>query len=125
MRGCRTGPTVRPRAIVEIKTSLTAIVVKGGIDGERAGVWIEFQHEQSIFSVTCNRQPMCAGVRAGPMRENGCVKNDAGNFDRVSTVLDVDYHDPVQNRHALDQVVRDDTRYAAEGARKLPDQLRS
>ena len=123
MRDCRTGPIVRPRAIVEIKSRVTAIVVKGGVDGERAGVWIEFQHEQSIFSVTRNRQSMGAGVIASPVRENGCVKNDAGNFDRVSTVLDVQYHDPVQYGHALDQVMRDDARHAAEGARELPDQL--
>ena len=43
MRDRRTGPTVRPLTIVEIESRLAAVVMEGGVDGERTGVWIEFR----------------------------------------------------------------------------------
>src|SRR6185437_13683878 len=124
VRDRRAGPAVRPGAIVEIESRVTAVVVKGGVDGERAGIRIEFQHEQTIFPVARHCQPMGAGVIARPVRGYGWIKHDAGDLDRVSAVVDVHHYDPVQYRHALDQVMGDDAGHAAEGAWELPDQLR-
>ena len=115
---------MRPGPLGEIEAGPAAGVMERGVQRQRAGFGIEPQHEQPVLlGLAGDRHAMRCCVVNGPVRHEAGIDHRARDFDRMRPVANIEHHQPMQDRHRLDQEMPNDRWHAAERTRELPDQL--
>jgi len=119
----RACPAVRPAAIAQIKARTALLIVEGVIHGYRARLWIEHQHKHAVFSVASYGDSVSLRIVAAPVREHRPIDHRPRDLDRVLRIGNINNHNGMTETHSLDQIVRNNVRYAAERTWELIDEL--
>ena len=78
------GPAVRPGTQTCIKARVPRFIVERVVKRQRAGPWIEDEHEQARFVVARNGKAAGSGIVTGPMRRHCTVQNNPGHLLRAA-----------------------------------------